>query len=405
MIHPDLRSGVGTPRLGRLQSLVAIPWVGVVAVLLWSVGWFVAEAAHGGAAWHFFATGAQVFSDLDDGRRAGLHVYAEHPVLQIGPFALGAAWVLGRLSDGHGLVAAQVVGTGLGVVVVVLVRRVAQQVLALRGAVMPRSLDTKLLVAVACFAPIWLYAAVSSTHLDDVLALTFGVTAVALVMSRRPVWAGLAVAIAVDSKPWALPFAVLLLALPSVRTRTIAVGVAALGVAAAWLPFFVADPQTARALHYTIANRPLSGLRLLDVVSARTPPWDRPLQTLLGAALGGVALWRGRATGVLLVVMASRLALDPSTNRYYTAGLAVGALLWDLTGSRRRWPWWSLTVLLVLHAARWVPALDPVHGFALISFAVVAAVSVLWGGWGWPRAGQGPAPSGFAQGAADTVPP
>ena len=169
----------------------------------------------------------------------------------------------------------------------------------------------------------------------------------------------------------------MLLALPSVRARTLALGTAALGVGAGWLPFFIADPQTARAIHYSIANRPLSGLRLMDVVSARTPPWDRPLQTVLGAALGPAALWRGLATRVLLVVMASRLALDPSTNRYYTAGLAAGALLWDLTGSRRRWPWWSLTVLVVLHAARWVPALDPVHGLALIAFAVAAAVSVV----------------------------
>jgi hypothetical protein len=386
-------------------------------VLLWSVAWYLVQASHGGGSWHFFATGARIFSDLDDGTRAGLHVYAEHPVLQIGPVALGAAWLLGLVSGGHGLVAAQVVGAGLGVGVVVLVGRIARQVLALRGAEPRPGFDATLLAASACFAPVWLFAAVGSTHLDDVMALALGVAALALVLSRRPVWAGLAVALAVDSKPWALPFAVLLLALPTVRTRAVALGVAGLGVAAAWLPFFIADPQTARALHYTIANRPLSGLRVLDVMSARTPPWDRPLQTLLGVALGGVAIWRGRASGVLLVVMASRLALDPSTNRYYAAGLAVGALLWDLTGSRRRWPWWSLTVLLGLHAARWVPALDPLHGFALVAFAVAAATAVLWGQWGDLRLRRGPrgrrgrrgrrwsSPSGFAQGTPEMVPP
>ena len=379
-MYVSLASGVNSARTALTRSRAAMPWVGTVAVVLWSVGWFVAQAAHGGGSWHFFATGASVLSDLDDGTRAGLHVYAEHPVLQIGPFALGAAWALGKLSDGHGLVAAQLAGAGLGVAVVVLVRRIVHQVQALRGGVQRPGQDAKFLAASACFAPIWLYAAVGSAHLDDVLALAFGVAALALVLSRRPVWAGLAVALAVDSKPWALPFAVMLLALPSVRARTSAVGAAAVGIGAAWLPFFIADPQTARAIHYTIANGPLSGLRLLDVVSARTPPWDRPLQTLLGAALGAAALWRGRATGVLLVVMASRLALDPSTNRYYTAGLAAGALLWDMTGSRRRWPWWSLTVLLGLHAARWVPALDPFHGLALIAFALAAAVSVVSGG-------------------------
>jgi hypothetical protein len=351
--------------------------LGLVALVLWSAVWFALQLAHGGGSWHFFAMGARVVADLDDGTRAGLHVYAEHPVLQIGPFALGAAWALGRLSDGQGLLAAQVVGTGLGAAVVGLVIHIARQVDEQQGA-RRRGLDGKTIVAAACFTPVWLYAAVSSTHLDDVLALSLGVAALALVLAQHPVWAGLAVALAVDSKPWALPFAVMLLAVPSMRARTVALTTAALGVAAAWLPFFVADPQTVRALHYTIANRPLSGLRVLDVLSARTPSWDRPLQTVLGAVLGAAALLRGRVTGVLLVVMATRLALDPSTNRYYTAGLAVGALLWDLSGSPRRWPWWSLVVLLGLHAASWVPALDPLHGPALVAFAVAATASVLW---------------------------
>lgn len=385
MVTPRFAPGSGRATLTTLRSRATWSSAGLVALVLWSVGWFVIQAPHGGGSWHFFATGAGVLSDLDDGTRAGLHLYAEHPVLQIGPLALGTAWALGRVSDGHGLLAAQLVGAGLGAAVVALVRRIARQLRALHGAVRPRGLDAMLLAAGACFAPVWMYAAVSSTHLDDVLAIAFGVAALALVLSGRPVWAGLAIAVAVDSKPWALPFALVLFALPSLRSRTVALTVAALCTAAAWLPFFIADPHTTRALHFTIANGPLSGLRLLGVMSARTPPWDRPLQTLLGTALAGAAVWRGRPTGALLVVMASRLALDPGTNRYYTAGLAAGALLWDVTGSRRRWPWWSLTVLLGLHAARWVPALNPLHGLALVAFAVAAVVSVLGPGRPRPR--------------------
>ena len=150
-----------------------------------------------------------------------------------------------------------------------------------------------------------------------------------------------------------------------------------LGIAAGWLPFFIADPQTMRAMHYTIANTPLSGLHVFDPRAARTPFWDRPLQTVVGLVLGAAAVWRGRVTGVLLLVMASRLALDPSSNRYYTAGLVAGALLWDVTGSRRTWPWWSLTVVLGLHFARWFPALDPLHGPAMLAFAAVATLTVL----------------------------
>jgi hypothetical protein len=306
-----------------------------------------------------------------------LHVYAEHPVLQIGPLALAAAWGLGRLAYGHSLLAAQLLGAGLGVGVVALVRRIAARAVTLGDRPVAAVSRGKLMVAAACFVPVWLYAAVDSVHLDDVLALAFGLAALALVQSGRPVWAGLAIAAAVDSKPWALPLGVVLLALAPGRARATGAGVAVAGVAAGWLPFFLADPGTVRALHYTIVNTALSGLRVLHVTSARTPPWDRPVQALVGAALGIAALRRGRVTGVPLLVLASRLALDPGTNRYYTAGVAAGALLWDLTGSRRRWPWWSITVLLVLHLARWVPALDAVHGPALVAFAVAAAVSVL----------------------------
>lgn len=350
------------------------------AAALWVVAWYIALSVHGGGSWHFFVTGSRVLSDLDDGSRSGLHVYAEHPLLQIGPVALGVAWALGWVSDGHGLPAAQLVGAAAGVVVVLLVRLVARRVQTVAGVAGPPTSDLVLLVAGICFAPVWLYAAVSSTHLDDILALTCGVAAVALATSHHPVWAGVTVALAVDSKPWALPFVIVLLALPSLRSRAIGVSVAALGTVLAWLPFFIAEPQTMRAVRYTIATTALSGLHVFDVAAARTPTWDRPLQTVLGMTLAGVAVWRGRATGVILLVMASRLALDPGTNRYYAAGLATGALLWDLTGSRRRWPWWSLTVVLVLHFARWFPVLDPVHAPALVAFALAAAVSVLVGG-------------------------
>ncbi|WP_406830681.1 hypothetical protein ABEG17_17040 [Pedococcus sp. KACC 23699] len=375
-----------TPRVDHVP-IVDLRWrhsrvrgrLAPTVVVLWAVAWFVALGVHGGGSWHFFHTGGQVLSDLDDGSRAGLHVYAEHPLLQIGPLALAAAWALGWISQGHGLGAAESAGALMGVVVVLLVRRIARRGEPLADAARRRERDLTLLAGVICFVPVWMYAAVSSTHLDDVMALTSGVVALALVRSGRAVWAGAALAIAVDSKPWALPLVVVLLALPSMRARLLGFATTAAGVALAWLPFFLADPQTVRALRYTIPTTALSGLHFFGVTAARTPPWDRPLQTLVGAALAGAAVWRGRTAGVLLLVLASRLALDPGTNRYYTAGLAAGALLWDVAGSRHRWPWWSATVVLFLHVARWFHALDPLHGPALVVFAVAASVAVLGG--------------------------
>ncbi|KQU68858.1 hypothetical protein ASC58_09270 [Phycicoccus sp. Root101] len=372
---------VRRPRAPHPASVVALvlAWWRTVVLVLWAAGWFAALAVHGGGSWHFFATGGRVLADLDDGTTAGLHVYAEHPLLQIGPVALGLAWALTQLSAGHGLLAAEALGTASGAAVVVLVHGIDGRLRRRRGTAARKGAEGPLLLATACFTPVWLYAAISSAHLDDVLALTFCVIALSCVLSDHPAWAGVAVAAAVDSKPWALPVTVVLLALPGLRSRAIGVGAAVVGVTAGWLPFFVADPQTIRAMHYTIVNRPLSGLHLLDPRAARTPFWDRPLQTAIGLVLGGVAVWRRRTTGVLLLVMASRLALDPGTNRYYTAGLAAGALLWDVAGSRRRWPWWSLTVVLALHLARWVPALDPLHGSAMIAFALAATYVILVG--------------------------
>ena len=80
------------------------------------------------------------------------------------------------------------------------------------------------------------------------------------------------------------------------RQRKGAGGIAAVISSYMWLPFFLADPGTVRALHYTIVNTALSGLRVLHVTSARTPPWDRPVQALVGAALGVAAGWESRVS-------------------------------------------------------------------------------------------------------------
>jgi hypothetical protein len=46
---------------------------------------------------------------------------------------------------------------------------------------------------------------------------------------------------------------------------------------------------------------------------------------------------------VLLVAAGARIALDAGTHGYYTPGLLLGALLWDLVGARRPVP--VLTIL------------------------------------------------------------
>jgi uncharacterized membrane protein len=124
---------------------------------------------------------------------------------------------------------------------------------------------------VVFFVPVWMYLAVASTHLDDVLALAGGVAALAAARAGRPVGAGLLLGLAADAKPWALGFSALLFLLPDWQARLRGIGTTAVTVAAAWVPFFLADPRSSRVLHFTIANTPLSALRALGFTDPRTP--------------------------------------------------------------------------------------------------------------------------------------
>lgn len=347
-----------------------------VALAAWALLWSAVMSVHGAMAWHFFTSGASILTDLDD-PRLGLHLYADAPQLQIGPFSFVVTELLRPLSAGTGAVTAQVFCMAAGLLILWLVRGIALAGgVATRLGITSREIDRRLFLAAGCAIPVWSYVAVASLHLDDVLALTLGVAALWAALRDRALLTGVCVALAIDSKPWALPMVVLILLIPAMAGRVCAALTVAAGVALAWLPFFLVDPNTVRALHYTIANTSLSTLRVLGVTDPQTPAWDRPLQTALGLALGVLAIRRGRWPGALLVIMAVRLALDPGTNRYYTAGLVVGAVIWDVCGSRLRWPVWSLAVLLLLHELRWASSFNEWHGWLLLLFVIAVIGTV-----------------------------
>ncbi len=341
---------------------------------VWSLAWFVVMQRQGGASWHFFLDGATSLSHLHDPVRGGLHLYAGSPVTQIGPVALLGVLVLLPAGGGPALIGWEVLGTAIGVFLLWYVRR-----LALRERPDLDRAAVNLWVAVAAFffMPVWIWLAVGDAHVDDVLALAFAAVALGTARSGRPWLTGALLGLAVDAKPWALAFASLLLVLGDrraiVRAALMLVGV----VAVAWLPFFLADSGTASAMHYTIPNTPLSGLRVLGVHDARTPPWDRPVQTVLALALGVLAIWRGRWAAVLLLAMAVRVAIDPGTFLYYIAGPMLGAVIWDLLGQRRRLPWWSIGTCLILFGTRWIPMPAAVHGSITVAFLVACCALVL----------------------------
>ena len=370
---------------------------------LWTVVWFIDMAPGGGIAWVFFRSGtAALFGEPGSFRPpGGLHLYATNPGLQIGPLSFAVAEVLRHLGPDSGIVVAEILLTAAGVLLIAAIESLARTVRPeLRER--PRGLRLTVLFGGGAFMVAWVNLAVGYLHLDDGLALILAVLAMRAVVARRPVLAGLCVGLATAAKPWALVLAALLLLLP---VRDMWRGAVALlaALAAAWLPFYLADPGTMTAARYTIRNLPTSALRALGVTADRTPAWDRPAQVLLGWVLGAVAVWRRRWAAVILLGVGARIALDPGVHGYYTAGVMVGALIWDTIGARRPWPVWSLLSILALAGVPVVTRDPQILGDARLAIVVAFTAALLLGPsrWVWqtgcrPVPLTGPAPAGPA---------
>ena len=310
--------------------------------------WAGAQAGHALVSWHFFATGAALLSSDQTG--AGLHLYATHPQLQIGPLTFLAATPLNGLATWlSGAIAAVTIAASAPAML--------QSLSRLPGLTISTRQSG---LAAAVLMPVWAELAVHYTHLDDALALALLVAAIHAVARSRPLAAALLLAASAGAKPWALAFVPLLLVLPRVRwRRTAAVWLAV--VVAAWLPFVLADPRTLHASGFSIPNVASSSLRALGVTAASTPSWDRPLQLLVGVILGAVAVHRGRWLVVPAVVLAVRMLLDPGAYPYYTAGLVLATVAVDVAWRQTRWPWVSMGVVAGLYAVRFVGPLTPTN--------------------------------------------
>lgn len=336
---------------------ILLGWVAILGTLhyfVWS-----------GIGWPFFPQGVHLLLSDD-----WPHLYAAHPELQIGPltFAIAAPLVL-SLGGVAGEVAAMVLMCGAGYLVLAQIRTLQP--------VRNRLTDRAFLLSGICFLTVWTELAVTFAHLDDVLAILFAVTSLRALRGHRPYLAAVLLAGAVDCKPWAIAFVPLLLVLePWVRWRAVAAWGAV--VAAAWLPFFLADPASLAAGTFRIRNALASSLRVFGDNASSTPGWDRPAQLILALAAAGFLVWRRRWYRVIAMTLAVRLLLDPGVRSYYDAGLIAGCVIADIALSTTSAPLFSITALLFFYLPMFpLHALPHVYGLVRTGYllALIAALA------------------------------
>jgi len=309
--------------------------------------------------WHSFVRGTRALLSP-----AAAHLYAQHSALQIGPVAyLADAPIVLAFPGAAGRVVAMGAVSALGLLVVAQLERLARPA--------DRAARWRFVGAAMALLLVWEQLAVTYVHPDDALALLLALLALGLVRADRPLLAALLLALAADSKPWALAF-VPILALARTR-RGLAAAVWTGGVAVAWLPFYLLDPRSTAATSYRIRNVATSSLRILGVHTGWTPSWDRPVQITLGAALALLVVRRKRWPAVILVAVCARLLLDPSTKSYYDAGLLVGSMLCDLLLVAGPVPLFSVSALLLFSAPRALLGEEP-HFYGQLRTAYLLAV-------------------------------
>jgi hypothetical protein len=317
-----------------------------------------AVVAGGRGDWNDFVSAGRLM--LGSG---GLHVYELRHDIQTGPLSLLLARVF-ALTPRNGFLLCSIVSSALGVVAIRLHELTAR----------PRrpSTDFEVLVLIGGCVAAFTWAKLGGYgHLDDAMTLTCGVVALHQVRAGRSLSAGLAIGIAIATKPWGVIFLPLTLASRPLRWRS---PLAAAGVAAvAWLPFLIGARNSLKALRPAVKVAHDSVLDLVGVTDQSLPDWMRVAQLLACLAVGAILVLRNRPESVIAAAVAVRIATDPATWSYYTPGLVIGVLIWDLF-DRRRFPWATLAAVLGL-APTWLVPSDAAR--AALRAAVAVAV-VVW---------------------------
>jgi hypothetical protein len=340
--------------------------------------------------WHWFELAARLLVGDAPAEKGpgGLHLYESHPEFQFGPVAVVATVVIRAVGGGQAMMLARVLTAALAPVVLWTLEGVARREFPPADGPRIRRLS---LLAGLILVPAWDLVAVRTVHVDDAIALSAGVAALATARRDRPWASAVLLGLAVGAKPWAVAFLPILLVLR--RRRTAAVILAGVVGSVVWIPFLVAAPGTIDALsdyRLTVARR--SALHLVGLDTAAAPAWLRPVQFVAILVVATAAVARGRWQGVIFVAMATRILLDPAVHSYHLTGLVVGAVAWDLTWCRRSWPMWTAGSVVLL-ASRLTALPAALSGAIRLGLSLTIIVAVL----------AGPARSGAVRPAGDVT--
>jgi hypothetical protein len=342
-------------------------------------GFALREMRGAGRDWWYFVVGSELivgqhrsYSFLP----GGLHFFANYPTFQIGPLSLLAALPFRLVGPGDGHVPAELVMTAIAPLLIFVLERSATSV-------WPAATDREkifrqvtVLFGGLLVVQAWTPLAVTYGHLDDALVLSAMVAAICAVAARRPGWLGLAIGLAIAAKPWGILVLPLVFALPG-RARWKALLIAGGVAGVAWLPFVIADFKTLSAAQPQIQVVGSSVLHLLGVPLGDAPSWTRSVQLGCALLVGGLAVWRRRWAAVPLVAIAVRVALDPQVFQYYTSGLVLAALAWDLFRSRRALPLWTLFAFVFLNDAYALVPSDTAQGALRLALTLGMVIAVL----------------------------
>lgn len=294
----------------------------------------------------------------------GLRVYAERPNIQSGPIALLS---IGLLAD-LGAWAFPVAVAAMFVLAMVSLFRMDAA----------RDRNPVVLGVGGLIALAWWRTFAFQGHLDDAATIAIAVVAVAAVERRRHVSAAVALGIALAIKPWAVFLLPVLMRPSDTWRRRVALPCLSLAIGAVtWAPFLLASSGTMGGAKPSVWVAPDSVYRLLTGSSSTMPTTLRMLQLAMCIVAVGWVTLRGHVACALLLGVSVRLLLDGGTWPYYTAGLIVGALLWDVLESEYRIPWATIAASALLPKPTWI---EPAEVRALMRLvACLGAIAlVLW---------------------------